>query len=221
MNCHACGTSLSAGARFCHKCGAKVGIPEQAGWKAGLPWGIAGLALGALLVVVLMRVGGDGSGAPPAPPAGATSGMTDISQMSVEEMASRLFDRVMRLQEEGKTDSVAFFAPMALQTYGRLPALDHDARFDIGQLQLAAGNAAGALAQADTILRAVPTHLYAFMLRGLAYKTQGNAQALRQAYRAFLANEAAERVRNRPEYGAHMNSIDAFHTEALQATGAP
>src|SRR5439155_14715825 len=64
MNCHACGAPLAATARFCHKCGAQVGGPHTAGWRAGLPWGVAGAALGALLTVVAFRLGGssgDGS----------------------------------------------------------------------------------------------------------------------------------------------------------------
>ncbi len=225
MNCHACGTQLSGNARFCHKCGAAVGAAAQAaGWRTGLPWGVAGAALGALIMVLALRIntgggGGNGGGGSneggglPARPGGA---MTDISQMTPEEMSRRLFDRVMRLSEEGKTDSVAFFAPMALQVYAQLPALDNDARYDMGLLHLKAGDPAGALAQADTILRAVPTHLYGFMLRGEAYKAQGNTAKTRTAYQAFLKNESAERARQRPEYAGHMTMIDAFHAEAAR-----
>src|SRR5512135_1250220 len=112
MNCHACGATLSPGARFCHKCGANTNPSSTAtGWRAGLPWGIAGLAVGALLAVVLMRGAGgaaSATGTPPAgggaPFAGGGAAALDISQMSPEERAQRLFDRVMRLQQEGKQD---------------------------------------------------------------------------------------------------------------------
>src|SRR5216117_3772809 len=57
MNCHACGAPLAATARFCHKCGAQVGGAQAAGWRAGLPWGVAGIAVGALLTVLALRVG--------------------------------------------------------------------------------------------------------------------------------------------------------------------
>lgn len=215
MNCHACGSQLSATARFCHKCGAAAGPPHTgAGWRAGLPWGVAGAALGALVTVLALRVGGERGASGPRVPLGAAA-TTDLSQMTPEEMARRLFDRVMRLSEEGKQDSVRFFVPMALQTYGQLPALDLDARYDIGVLHLEVGESAGALAQADTILRAVPTHLYGFMLRARAYELRGNAAAARTAYQAFLRNEAAERARQRPEYGGHMTTIDAFRANAL------
>jgi hypothetical protein len=140
--------------------------------------------------------------------------------MSPEERATRLFDRVMILAESGKRDSVRFFLPMALGAYAQLPALDLDARYDIGVLHLSGVDAAGALAQADTILKAVPTHLYGFMLRARAYELRNDARNARQAYAAFLRNEAAERARQRPEYAEHATSIDAFHGEAVRVTGA-
>jgi len=230
MNCQACGTQLSGSARFCHKCGAAAGASHQqppgAGWRIGLPWGIAGAALGALITVLAMRTGGSPQGgAGEAPFAGSTPGFggggaSDISQMSPEEMARRLFDRVMRLAEENKTDSVAFFAPMALQTYEQLPALDNDAHYDIGLLQLAAGNAAAALAQADTLFKAVPGHLYGFILRARALETRGDAAGVKQAYAGFLRNQSAERARRRPEYDAHATTLDAFRQEAARATSS-
>src|SRR2546422_3212302 len=79
MNCHACGAPHAATARFCHKCGAQVGGAQSSGWRAGLPWSVAGAALGALLTVLALRIGassgggvreagGGGGGAPPPPP---------------------------------------------------------------------------------------------------------------------------------------------------------
>ena len=126
--------------------------------------------------------------------------------MSPEERANRLFDRVMMLAEAGKTDSVRFFLPMALGAYSQLPALDTDARYHLGLLHLAGGNVAAALAQADTIQRSVPTHLFAYILRAHA----GD----RRAYADFLRHEPAELARNRPEYAEHRNALTAFKAEA-------
>src|SRR2546428_664198 len=78
---------------------------------------------------------------------------------------------------------------------------------------------AGALAQADTILRTVPTPLYGFMLRARAYELVRDAPRARRAYAGFLRYETAERTRRRPEYAEHQNTIDAFHAEAVRATG--
>jgi len=159
--------------------------------------------------------GGVGDGPAPA----ARIPAPDISQMSPEEQARRLFDRVVGLAERGVQDSVRFFLPMALGAYAQLPALDLDARYDIGVLHLAGSDGAGALAQADTILRTVPTHLYGFMLRARAYELARDAPRARRAYAGFLRYETAERARRRPEYTEHQNTIDAFHAEALRATG--
>jgi zinc-ribbon domain len=191
MNCQSCGTSLSAGARFCHKCGATTSAPpapsNAANWQVGLPWGIAGVAFGALITVLVMRgSGGPAVGStPPGDAPFAGGGMVaapDISQMSPEEQAQRLFDRVMRLQEQGKLDSVQFFLPMALGAYQRLPAMSLNSHFDLGLLELAQGNPAGALAEADTIRQQVPNHLFPFMLRARAAQASNDARALRDAF---------------------------------------
>src|SRR5256885_16186077 len=82
MTCHACGAPLAATAKFCHKCGAQVGGGQAPGWWVGLPWGVAGAALGALLAGPAPPHGGGrgagggsprgrggaGGGAPPPPP---------------------------------------------------------------------------------------------------------------------------------------------------------
>jgi hypothetical protein len=216
MTCHACGAQLSANVRFCHKCGAAVGGGggQATGWRVGLPWAVAGAALGALVTVLAMRVGG-ASPRDVTTLGGPVGVAPDISQMSPEERANRLFNRIMILDEAGKADSVRFFLPMALGAYSQLPALDVDARYHIGLIQLAGGQPAGALAQADTILRTVPNHLFAFVLRAHAYRDLSNRQAQRRAYADFLRHEAAELARNRPEYAEH-RELAAFRTEASQ-----
>src|SRR5207247_3303022 len=120
MNCHACGAPLAATARFCHKCGAQVGGAPSSGWRAGLPWSVAGAALGALLTVVALRLGaGSGEqGADDAAEATAPRSQLpppDISQMSPEVRATRLYHRVMLLHPQGKADDAEFVLPLALQ----------------------------------------------------------------------------------------------------------
>src|SRR6266852_5497162 len=231
MNCHACGTPLAGAARFCHKCGARTSGGQAAGWRGGLPWAGAGAALGALLTVVALRLGGSAGsemrdaggagglgGAGDGPPAASRISPPDISQMSPEERATRLYNRVMTLHSQGKADSAGFFLPMALQAYATLPALDVDARYHIGVLDLTGGNAAAAVAQADTIRRAVPTHLFGFMLRARGLELERDTAGARRAYRDFLKHEAAERKRRRPEYDEHAQNLDAFHEQATAAT---
>ena len=84
----------------------------------------------ALFIVVLaVRIGQR-----PVPPSGGeiapiqqgVISASDISNMSPRERASRLYDRVMRMHEERKADSIAFFAPMALAAYSAIPDVDDD-----------------------------------------------------------------------------------------------
>src|SRR5881392_767393 len=197
MNCHACGASLAATARFCHKCGAQVGGAQSSGWRAGLPWSVAGAALGALLTVVALRLGAGSREQGAGDAADATAPRSqlpapDISQMSPQERATRLFNRVMMLAEAGKQDSVQFFLPMALGAYAQVPDLDADARYHVGLLQLAGGDANGALAQADTIRQSIPTHLFIYVLRAHAYQQLRNVEEERRAYADFLRNEPGE-----------------------------
>src|SRR2546425_4658250 len=223
MNCHACGAPLAGTARFCHKCGAQVGGPHTAGWRAGLPWGVGGAELGALLTVLALRLGAGSTepGAGDAPEATAPRSQLpapDISQMSPEERATRLYNRVMMLHTQGKADSAAFFLPMALQAYTMLPALDVDARYHIGVLDLTGGNAAAALAQADTIRRTVPTHLFGYMLRARGLELERDPAGAPPAHRGFLRHQAAERTPRRPPDGEHAGDLHSVPQQATTAT---
>ena len=214
MTCSVCGAQLSATARFCHKCGAAVGSARAGGWRVGLPWSLAGAALGALVAVVATRAAGPKATETLSGPIAVRA--PDISQMSPEERANRLFNRVMILAEAGKQDSVQFFMPMALASYSQLPTRDADAHYHIGLLELAGGNVAAALAQADTIQRTIPTHLFIYVLRAHAYQLQGNKTQEQRAYADFLRNEQSELAKNRAEYADHRDALTSFHTQAAQ-----
>ena len=190
-----------------------------------MPWALAGVAVGALITVVGLRLaGGTAAASPqeasPPPQAGGPARPPDISQMSPEERATRLYNRVMTLHAAGKADSAEFFLPMALQAYAMLPALDIDAHYHVGVLRLTGGDAAGALAEADTIRRLAATHLFGFVLRAQALELQHDPRGAQQAYRDFLRNEAGERARGLPEYTDHAQNLDSFHTRAVEATRA-
>jgi hypothetical protein len=167
-----------------------------------------------------------GAGAPVGPFAGAAGAAPggrapDLSAMTPREIADRLFDRVMRLSSEGKADSASFFATMALQQYGRMPELgvpmDADLRYDMGRIAEVAGQADVAAAQADTILRAQPTHLLGLVLAIKAASLQGDAAKAADARRRLAAAEPAERARGLEEYTRHGNDIDA----ALRLASVP
>lgn len=156
-----------------------------------------------------------------APFAGGGPGSApDISRMTPREQADRLFDRIARASESGDTAQVQFFAPMALQAYANLGALDSDARLHVGLIQLAAGNPAAAAAQGDTILRGSRTHLFGFLLEARAAEAQGNTARAREAFRGFLDNYAPERAKNLPEYQQHTTVLTESREDAQRAMAA-
>lgn len=153
--------------------------------------------------------GGDG-GATQAGSVGATSMRTapDISNMSPEERATRLFDRVMAYSEQGKMDSARFFAPMAIQAYQMIGPLDAHARYDIGTISAAVGETALARLEADSILAAQPNHLLGLALAIRTAKMAGDAAAEAKFRTRLIAAAPAERAKNLKEYTEHSRDID-------------
>jgi len=190
--------------------------------ESRLPWivgGVAAVAVVALLGAQMLRQGGSASPeASAAPVMGAAAGggggvggrpAPDISSMSPEERADRLFNRIMTAAEQGDTAQVRFFAPMALTAFSQLQTLDADRRYHYGRVAQVAGDLAIARAQADTILAAAPTHLLGLMLAADVATLQGDAPR-RQALARRLAEAAPAELRtNRDEYVQHRAEIDA------------
>ena len=131
----------------------------------------------------------------------------DISNLSPQERADRLFDRIMRLSSEGKTDSVQFFAPMAMSVYQTLGPLNADQRYDLGRIAETAGAAEVARAQADTILRSDSTHLLGLVLGIRAAQLRGDTATARGFSRRLLAAEPTESPKQLPEYQRHQGDI--------------
>jgi len=221
--CAACEATLTPGARFCHKCGTAVGAPapvaavaEQRGFSNALPWGVAAIALVALVALVAgQRFGrtqndAAGAGAPSAaaPFAGGGNGTPpDISNMSPEEAAARLYDRVMSANERGRADTVQIFAPMAIAAYQMIGNPNLDQRYDLGRLGAVSGDASLARAEADTILAGEPTHLLGLVLAAEAARMRKDVAAERSYYDKLVAAAPAERAKQLPEYSAHQNDI--------------
>ena len=216
VSCRKCGAGLSAGARFCHACGHPVAAAGSAGVPAWLPWGLAGALLAALLIVLVARTG-PGGGGPGSVTEPAAAGAVppalrggDISQMSPRERADALYDRIMRLRDQGLADSVAFFKPMALAAHQMLGDLDRDAQFHLGLIHAVSGTPAEAVAWADSIERGAPAHLLAKVIRWEAARATGDAATARGAAQAFLAELERERALDRPEYTAHTQTLDVY-----------
>lgn len=217
-HCSSCGAQLSPGAKFCHRCGAPLDgyvagppSPPRAAGGQVLPWTVAGIALLCLLAFI---VGQNWRRARPAPAVTAAPSATggaravDISQMSPDERADRLFNRVMTYVTEGKSDSVRFFAPMAIQSFEALAPLNAHRRYDLGLIGVVSGDGAMARAQADTILTEQPSHLLGLVLAMRAAGLQLDTLARREYAGRFSAALQSERAKRLPEYLDHAPDID-------------
>lgn len=229
-HCAQCGAALGERGKFCHRCGAPregvaAGAPPASGGASAspaslLPWAIAGISVLALVAFIAgQKFGGGAPAAAPAASAPAASGATgaravDIASMSPQERADRLFDRVMTLMSEGKSDSVQFFAPMAIMSFEALQPLDAHRRYDLGLLGVVTGDGGMARAQADTILASNPNHLLGLILAMRAAGLQNDAAARAKFAQRLSAALVSERAKGLPEYVDHGPDIDAAIREA-------
>lgn len=223
--CSVCKGALTAGSKFCHHCGTASG-PAQAssGRSTPLPWIVAAVALLAMFAMLAGRGfnsrGGSTLDAPSnaLPQAGlddrgaqtdmgTPSRAPDISSLSPQERADRLFNRVMLLYSQGKTDSVQFFAPMAIQSYQMLSQLNNDQRYDMGRIGEVAGAIPLAKAQADSILRKNPNHLLGLILAARVATLEGNTASLRLFEKRLLVAEKPELAKKLDEYVRHQDDI--------------
>lgn len=226
--CGECRALLTPGAKFCHRCGTPAGQPasSHATLRGAVPWAVAAIALLSLVAMVagknLAPTRGSGLDGPqnaiPTPgldDRGAESASPprapDISSLSPEQAADRLFDRIMRLSEQGRVDSVQFFAPMAIASYDMLRPLDADKRFHLGMIALATRYAEMipvARAQADTILATDATHLLGLALAVRSARAANDTASAGRFQRRLREAAPAERQRGRPEYELHRPIID-------------
>src|SRR5829696_7906044 len=233
--CATCSASLTPGARFCHRCGTPAGAPSAArsrGFASALPWAVAALALVSLTALVVgqrfgarntasattdVLEGANMQGSTPisaapstdAGPAGAPPRAPDISQLTPEQRAERLYDRIMTEHEAGRADAVRSFLPMARAAYEMIGPLNLDQRYDLGRLGEVGRDPTLAREQADTILTARPTHLLGLILAARVARMEGSEARARALDARFLAAEPTERSAGLPEYLLHKNDIDA------------
>lgn len=217
--CLACGSALTPGAKFCHRCGTRVGSEAAPLNRPGsnvVPWSIAGISLLAVIAfIAAQRFSGAGSPSQDLQPqqteasaAGSAAGQPpDISNLTPAEAAVRLYNRVMGQHERGRADSVQLFAPMAIAAYEQLGQLDLDQRYDVGRIAAVSGDESLARAEADTILAKHPNHLLGLILAGNAARLRKDSVAEQSYHNKFLAAAPAERAKQLPEYITHENDI--------------
>lgn len=133
----------------------------------------------------------------------------DISQLTPEQRAERLYDRIMTESEAGNLENVRTFMPMAVAAYEMISPLNLDQRYDLGRIGVVGGDSALARAEADTILSAKPTHLLGLILEAKAARLEKNEARARKADARLIAAERAERSTGLKEYLLHKNDIDA------------
>jgi tetratricopeptide (TPR) repeat protein len=215
--CRSCEAPLGAGARFCTQCGEAVHLPPSK-----LPWAIAGLALAALALVLLLPTlrGGSAGALPPfaspmapvpgaqaggGPPAGGAPGGAAPPALSDDPRtnADRLFNRIMNERSAGNLEQARFFMPMALQAYQMAEPLDDDGLFHVALLQSADGKYDDARATAERILAGNADHLLALAAAGEAMAAKGDTAAARDYYSRFLAAYDREKEKVYPEYLDH------------------
>ncbi|MCU0618856.1 MAG: zinc ribbon domain-containing protein [Gemmatimonadaceae bacterium] len=237
--CHRCGQPVGDAVVSPALGGAASPAPAPRAQPQTLPWAVAAIALLALVALVAGRnvnIGGSSTAAPanagpiadPAtgPFAGAPTGpdgqeqavrAPDISSMTAEERANRLYNRLILLSEQGKTDSVQFFAPMAAMAFNALPRLGPLERFELGRVGELSGSHQLAGAQADTILRGDKDHLLGLALAAAAARLRNDAAATRDFEQRLLKAEKAQLARNLPEYQVARVDIDSALARARRA----
>jgi len=238
--CSVCKGDLSAGSKFCHHCGSAAGAAQNAvaGKSSPLPWMVAALALLTMFAMLAGRGFNSRRGstldapqnalpqaglddrAPATEDPSAPVRAPDISSMSPQERADRLFNKVMMLYSQGKTDSVQFFAPMALTSYQMLSPMNNDQRYDMGRIGEVAGAIPLAKAQADTILRKSPTHLLGLILAARVATIEGDTAAVRGFEKRLVAAEKTELAKKLDEYDRHQDDIANGIAQARKDVGA-
>jgi len=223
IECARCHHRSPSGTRFCPSCGSPLGAvgprPRSAA-ATWVPW-----ILGGGMVVVLLLLLFRSSGRPPASDAqpigaaGPVDGASpdpggvppDISNMSPRERFNRLYQRVITAAQQGDQATVQRFTPMALAAYGMLDKVDADARYHLAMIELHVGDLAAAQAQADSLQKLEPDHLFGYVI-GAAVARFDKKDAERDAmYQKFLARYDKEIASKKPEYLEHQKMLEEVH----------
>lgn len=233
--CGQCDARLTAGARYCHRCGRAsdaggAGAARPAAYPGSpVPWIVAGTVVVALVAAIGIRAAGGISLVTPDMANSGNQGATgatgvpgtrapDISQMTPRERFDRLFVRIMDAGARQDSAVVMNFTPMALGAYDLLEVFDQQARYRAALIRLQVGDFPGATALADTILAATPHHLLGLVVAGTAASFQGDTEGLGELYREFLDHYDAQLSAGYPEYTAEQAMIESFREAALAGT---
>ncbi len=213
--------------------GASTAAAGGGGLASVLPWGVAFVALMAVVAMLAGQNFGaergsvidgsanalptpaiDGPAFGAAPGSGARA--PDISSMTPEQRADALFNRIMTYNDRGQRDSVVMFAQMALPAHELLENIDLDRRYHAALIAEAAGIIEIAAAQADTILRTDNNHLLGLVLSIRLARNSADGDRARELEQQLLRVSDSELARQLTEYEQHRREID----QALAAARA-
>lgn len=209
-SCPGCRQTSPPGSLFCVHCGASLTRRTEAVARLGLarfaPWVLGG-ALGIALIGLVFRGGSTtreaGPAGPRPSPAQGLEAPPDLSKLSPRERFDQLYQRIISAAQQGDQATVERFTPMAFGAYQMLDSITVDARYHLAMLQLHVGDLAGAQAQADTIRRRQPNHLFGYVI-GAAVARWNKKDAIRDAmYREFSSRYETEIATGKPEYLEH------------------
>lgn len=211
-----------AGKNFGGASGSSVGGAANLPASAAIDGGAAGGGSPAPVAAVAAPfVGGNDGSAPQASaPAGAGpagGAMPNIAKMSPSERAARLYARIMQYADAGKTDSVSFFAPMALASHEMLTAPTEDERYHFGRIAEVTNQPAIAKAQADTLLAARNGNVLGLLLAARAARMIRDTKAERTYDLLLLKVVDRELATKNADYDQHRAEIDRAVAEAKRA----
>jgi uncharacterized protein (DUF983 family) len=225
--CPSCNAGNAADANFCQKCGKPIGNSQSGGRTDPVTiaiYSIIGVCVVGALAGIIFFANKPGV-APPqvTAPVGspAQAPAVDLASMSPREAADRLFNRVMIAHEQGNTAEVQQFAPMAIEAYDQVDFLDADAHYHIGLIHAASGDFAQARKEVETLKQYTPNHLLAMLIEHEAALATGDISTAAAIEAAFADAYIEEVKTNRPEYQAHLNSIDGFRARIATQPTAP
>ena len=196
---------------------ARVGAQASAESSGGgnMGWWAAGAMMVLLVMILALPILRPEE---PAAPAGVGAGagapaVTDISNMSPGEAASRLYNRVMQAASNDDTAQVQMFLPMAIDAHELAKPLSADEAFHLSSLQRMALRNEEALASAEEALALEPNHLLLLYTAGEAARAAGQTDLANQFANKLLEVWDEETVLAREEYAMHqgmMQDIRAF-----------
>jgi tetratricopeptide (TPR) repeat protein len=185
-----------------------------------LGWWVAGVFfIGMVLILALPILRREGQpDETSAPPAAGGGTPPDLSTMTPEEAANRLFNRVMAAAEDGNTAEAQRFLPMAIQAHEQARPLDADGLFHLSLLQQYGEDYTSSLATAREVLESNPDHLLGLAAAGDAAKALGDSVAAREYYSRFLEVYDAEVAKGLQEYQEHQYNLSLGRQNAVAFT---